>query len=147
MKQPRVRFLSRNPLVEFWFRVQEFLRTRRAFAKSEGLDPREYELLLMLKALAGRRSVNVSFIAENLFVHHHVAAGMVKDLARRGLVSAQRSQRDRRSLSLRLTREGDALLARIVERSVEGLASEGPEIIASLGRILGETRQALDNLR
>jgi DNA-binding MarR family transcriptional regulator len=72
---------------------------------------------------------------------------MVKDLARRGLVSAQRSQRDRRSLSLRLTREGDALLARIVERSVEGLASEGPEIIASLGRILGETRQALDNLR
>jgi DNA-binding MarR family transcriptional regulator len=127
--------------------VQEFLRTRRAFAKSEGLDPREYELLLMLKALAGRRSVNVSFIAENLFVHHHVAAGMVKDLARRGLVSAQRSQRDRRSLSLRLTREGDALLARIVERSVEGLASEGPEIIASLGRILGETRQALDNLR
>jgi DNA-binding MarR family transcriptional regulator len=147
VKQPRVRFLSRNPLVEFWFRVQEFLRTRRAFAKSEGLDPREYELLLMLKALAGRRSVNVSFIAENLFVHHHVAAGMVKDLARRGLVSAQRSQRDRRSLSLRLTREGDALLARIVERSVEGLASEGPEIIASLGRILGETRQALDNLR
>jgi len=123
--------------VEFWFRVQEFLRIRRSFAKSEGLDPREYELLLMLKALADRRSVNVSFIAENLFVHHHVAAGLVKDLAKRGLVSAQRSQRDRRCLSLRLTREGEALLARIVERSVEGLASEGPQMLSSLGRILG----------
>ena len=124
-------------MVEFWFRVQEFLRIRRSFAKSEGLDPREYELLLMLKALADRRSVNVSFIAENLFVHHHVAAGLVKDLAKRGLVSAQRSQRDRRCLSLRLTREGEALLARIVERSVEGLASEGPQMLSSLGRILG----------
>jgi len=123
--------------VEFWFRVQEFLRIRRSFAKSEGLDPREYELLLMLKALADRRSVNVSFIAENLFVHHHVAAGLVKDLAKRGLVSAQRSQRDRRCLSLRLTREGEALLARVVERSVEGLASEGPQMLSSLGRILG----------
>ncbi|HWH57474.1 MAG TPA: MarR family transcriptional regulator [Terriglobales bacterium] len=101
------------------------------------MDPREYELLLMLKALADRRSVNVSFIAENLFVHHHVAAGLVKDLAKRGLVSAQRSQRDRRCLSLRLTREGEALLARIVERSVEGLASEGPQMLSSLGRILG----------
>jgi len=137
VKQPRTRFGSRNPLVEFWFRVQEFLRIRRSFAKSEGLDPREYELLLMLKALADRRSVNVSFIAENLFVHHHVAAGLVKDLVKRGLVSAPRSQRDRRCLSLRLTREGEALLARVVERSVEGLASEGPQMLSSLGRILG----------
>ena len=75
VKQPKTKFVSRNALVDFWFRVQEFLRTRRAFAKSEGLDPREYELLLMLKALAGQRAVNVSFIAENLFIHHHVAAG------------------------------------------------------------------------
>lgn len=136
MKQPRTRFVSRNPLVEFWFRVQAFLRARRAFAKSEGLDPREYEVLLMLKALAGRRPVNVSFIAENLFVHHHVAAGMVKDLVKRGLVTAHRSQQDRRSLSLRLAARGESLLERIVNRSVEGLASEGPDIISSLGKIL-----------
>lgn len=137
MKQSRIRFSSRNPLVEFWFRVQQFLRTRRVFAESEGVDPREYELLLMLKALAGRRSVNVSLIAENLFVHHHVAAGLVKDLVKRGLVSAQRSQRDRRSLSLRLTSQGESLLERIVSRSVAGLASEGPQMLSSLGKILG----------
>lgn len=137
MKQSRIRFSSRTPLVEFWFRVQQFLRTRRVFAESEGLDPREYELLLMLKALAGRRSVNVSLIAENLFVHHHVAAGLVKDLVKRGLVSAQRSQRDRRSLSLRLTSQGESLLERIVSRSVAGLASEGPQMLSSLGKILG----------
>jgi len=142
VKQPKTDFVSRNPLVEFWFRVQAFLRTRRAFAKSEGLDSREYELLLMLKALAGRRSVNVSVIAENLFVHHHVAAGMVKDLVKRGLVAAHRSQQDRRSLSLRLTPQGESLLERIVKRSVEGLASEGPEIISSLGKILGERATA-----
>lgn len=138
MKQPRTHFVSRNALVEFWFRVQAFLRTRRGFAKSEGLDPREYELLLMLKALAGRRSVNVSFIAENLFVHHHVAAGMVKDLVKRGLVVAHRSQQDRRSLSLRLTAQGESLLERIVARSVDSLASEGPKIISSLGKILAQ---------
>jgi DNA-binding MarR family transcriptional regulator len=132
-----MRFSSRNPLVEFWFRVQQFLRTRRAFAQSEGLDPREYEVLLMLKALAGRGSVNVSFIAENLLVHHHVAAGLVKDLAKRGLLSAQRSQRDRRSLALRLTPQGESLLERIVGRSVAGLASEGPQMLSSLGKILG----------
>jgi DNA-binding MarR family transcriptional regulator len=147
MKQPRARFVSRNPLVEFWFRVQEFLRTRRAFAKSEGLDAREYELLLMLKAFGGRKLVNVSLIAESLFVHHHVAAGMVKDLAERGLIAAQRNQRDRRSLSLRLTRQGESLLQRVVERSVEHLASEGPGIISSLGKILGQAHRNLASAR
>lgn len=141
MKQPKTKIVSRNPLVDFWFRVQEFLRTRRAFAKSEGLDPREYELLLMLKALAGQRAVNISFIAENLFVHHHVAAGLVKGLANCGLISTQRSPRDRRSLSLHLTAQGESLLERIVVRSVDGLASEGPEMISSLGKILGNEQR------
>lgn len=141
MKQPKTKIVSRNPLVDFWFRVQEFLRTRRAFAKSEGLDPREYELLLMLKALAGQRAVNVSLIAENLFIHHHVAAGLVKGLANRGLISTQRSPRDRRSLSLRLTAQGESLLERIVARSVDGLASEGPLMISSLGKILGNEQR------
>lgn len=141
MKQPKTKFVSRNALVDFWFRVQEFLRTRRAFAKSVGLDPREYELLLTLKALAGQRAVNVSFIAENLFIHHHVAAGLVKDLANRGLISTQRSPRDRRSLSLRLTAQGESLLERVVARSVDGLASEGPQMISSLGKILGNEQR------
>lgn len=147
MKQPKTKIVSRNPLVDFWFRVQEFLRTRRAFAKSEGLDPREYELLLMLKALAGQRAVNISFIAENLFVHHHVAAGLVKGLANCGLISTQRSPRDRRSLSLHLTAQGESLLARIVVRSVDGLASEGPEMISSLGKILGEEHRNAAGVR
>jgi DNA-binding MarR family transcriptional regulator len=67
---------------------------------------------------------------------------MVKDLVKRGLVAAHRSQQDRRSLSLRLTPQGESLLERIVKRSVEGLASEGPEIISSLGKILGERATA-----
>lgn len=138
VKQPKTREASRNALVDFWFRVQAFLRTRRALAKSEGLDSREYELLLVLKAFADHRAVNVSLVAENLFVHHHVAAGMVKDMARRGLVVTQRSEHDRRSLSLRLTTEGELLLERIVARSVDGLASEGPDMISSLGKILGQ---------
>jgi len=142
MKQPVGRFASRNPLVEFWFRVQEFLRARKTFAKAEGLEGREYEMLLLLKAHDDVGAVNVSFIAEKLFIHHHVAAGIVKRLTQRGLIEAQRSAKDRRSLSLRLTSAGEALLERIVARSVEGLASEGPHILSSLGRILGDERRS-----
>lgn len=142
VKPAKIQLASRNALVEFWFRVQHFLRNRRAFAKAEGLDAREYELLLMLKASGGRKLVNVSLIAENLFVHHHVAAGMVKRLTRQGLVVTERSPMDRRSLSLHLTREGESLLSRIVARSVEGLASEGPEMRSSLDKILRSERRA-----
>ena len=141
MRQPRKRLVSRNALVEFWFCVQEFLRVRRRYAKAEGLEAREYELLLFLKAQAGRRSVNVSLIAENLLVHHHVAAAMVKRLGEKRLVVAERSAFDRRSLSLCLTAAGESLLQRIVARSVEGLAREGPEMISSLDKIIGDERR------
>ncbi len=141
MKQPRERFASRNPLVEFWFRVQEFLRVRKTLAKTEGLQGREYEVLLLLKAHDVVGSVNVSLIGEKLFIHHHIAAAMVKRLTHKGLVTAQRSAKDRRSLSLRLTPAGGALLERIVTRSVEQLASEAPHILVSLGKILGEERR------
>ncbi len=137
MMQPVERFASRNPLVEFWFRVQEFLRVRKRFAKSEGLEGREYEMLLLLKAHDEVGAVNVAYIAEKLFIHHHVAAGMVKRLTNKGVIAVQRSTKDRRSLSLRLTPAGESLLERIVARSVEGLAREGPHILSSLGRILG----------
>jgi DNA-binding MarR family transcriptional regulator len=142
VKQPSARTASRNALVGFWFRVQRFLRARKAFAREEGLDAREYELMLMLRALDGRASPNVSVIAENLFVQHHIAAALVKRLAAEGLVSLQRSNADRRSLSVRLTPAGESLLERVVNRSVEGLENEGPEMATALGRILRVDRQA-----
>jgi DNA-binding MarR family transcriptional regulator len=141
VKPLRRQFASRYPLIEFWFRVQEFLRTRRAFANSEGLRPREYELLLMLKTRADGRLMNVSFLAEHLFVHHHVAAAIVKRLSNRGLVAIRRNRADRRSLSLRLTRQGELLLERIVARSIQGLGKEGPDMISSLGKILREEQK------
>ncbi len=138
MKQPAAGIVTRSSLVEFWIRVQEFLHARRAFAKKEGLSAREYELLLIVKANAKHRLVNVSFIADRLFVQHHVAAGIVKRLAAKGLISIQRNKVDRRCLSFRLTAAGRSRLDRIVSRSVQGLADEGPRMMATLSKILRE---------
>jgi DNA-binding MarR family transcriptional regulator len=130
--------VSRSAMVEFWLRVQQFLLARRKIARNAGLESREYEVMLSLKACPEGTPPNVAFVAEKLLLHHHVAAKLVKRLVARGVISTAQSEMDRRSLALRLTPEGERLLQEIVERSIEGLQQEGPEILTTLSKILSE---------
>jgi DNA-binding MarR family transcriptional regulator len=137
MGQHSANVVSRSAMVEFWLRVQQFLLARRNIAKNAGLESREYEVMLTLKACPEGRCPNVAFVAEQLLLHHHVAAKLVKGLVARGIVVTARSKVDRRSLALRLSPVGDRLLEEIVERSVDGLREEGPEILRALTKLLG----------
>lgn len=130
---------ERESLIEFWFRVQHFLRVRSRISRAAGLHSREYELLLAVKAVPANRCASVSLMAERLCLQHPVTTNLVKSLVVKGLLCANRSTRDRRSLSLKLTPKGARLLRDIVTQSVNGLQSEGPGISAALRRTITRT--------
>lgn len=127
---------QKQSLIEFWFRVQEFLRVRARISRAAGLHAREYELLLAVKATPVSSGASVSLMAERLCLHQPIATTLVKSLVAKGLLLAQRSPRDRRSLALKLTPRGQRLLRRIVQQSVSGLQFEGPALTAALKRTL-----------
>ena len=131
---------SRGPLIEFWLRVQSFLQIRSNIARAAGLRSREYELLLAVKAVPDSHRASISVLAERLLLQHHVAAGMVKSLAKKGLLVAKRSPHDRRALSIQLTATGERLLREIVAKSLNGLQLEGPRIRMSLKRVIAGPR-------
>lgn len=129
---------ERESLIEFWFRVQHFLRVRARISRAAGLHSREYELLLAVKAVPPNNCASVSLMAERLCIHQPITTALVKSLVAKGLLRASRSPRDRRSLALKLTPRGAKLLRTIVTQSVHGLQAEGPGISGALRRTISQ---------
>lgn len=127
-------------LIEFWFRVQHFLRVRTRITRAAGLHSREYELLLAVKAVPAKKCASISLMAERLCLQHPVTTVLVKSLVAKGLLCADRSPRDRRSLALKVTPKGARLLRTIVTQSVNGLQAEGPPLSTALRKTIAQTR-------
>lgn len=125
---------EQESLMEFWLHLQDFLNSRRRAARAAGVAPSEYEVMLTLMAFSDS-DPNISTVGQRLLVQHRAAARLIKRLARQGMVRAQRSQHDRRSVVLRLTAKGQRVLNRLAANSLEKLATEAPPLVHSLRRM------------
>jgi DNA-binding MarR family transcriptional regulator len=128
----------RDPFLEFSLSVSGFLRASKRSASEAGLTVMEYDLLLALSAFPSSTCPNIAILCERLLIHHHVASEAVGRLADRELLRTRRSARDRRSVTLILSANGEALLKEIAVGSAEALREQGPRIAKSLGTLVGK---------
>jgi DNA-binding MarR family transcriptional regulator len=100
-----------------WFRYQlrQFLRFSEQAARRCGVTPQQHQLMLGVGGFTGRGWATISELAEFLQERHNAVVGLVDRAARKGLVSKQPGERDRRFVRVRLTAQGESLLARISE--------------------------------
>jgi DNA-binding MarR family transcriptional regulator len=127
-------------LATFRYQIRRFLRVRELAARSAGIEPQQYLVLLQLKGLASDGPTTIVRLAERLQVRHHTAVELVDRLARRGMVVRRRDERDRRGVMLRLTPRGESVLRRLALQSLAELETEGPALVALLGRLIGARR-------
>ena len=123
------------------YQIRRFLRVRELAARAAGIEPQQYVVLLQLKGLEAGGPTTVGTLAERLQVRHHSAVELVDRLARRGMVVRRRDQRDRRGVVLRLTPRGKAVIRRLALQSLAELETEGPALVALLGRLIGPRTQ------
>jgi DNA-binding MarR family transcriptional regulator len=123
-------------LAELRYQIRRFLRAREVAARSAGLSPQQYLLLLQIKGLQGRRPATVGVLAERLQIKHHAAVQLVDRLAEQGMVERQRTASDRRAVVVALRPAGAAALRRLAARSVADLETEGPALLALLRRLV-----------
>ena len=58
-------------LAEFRYPIRRFLRFSEQAARTTGLVPQQYQLLLALKGLPIERKATISELAERLQIKHH----------------------------------------------------------------------------
>jgi DNA-binding MarR family transcriptional regulator len=120
----------------FRFQIRRFLHFSEEAAKAEGLEPQQHQMLLSIRASDDHDGPTIGDLAEDLFVRHHSAVGLIDRLAERGLVERVRGQEDRRQVRVRLTSEGQEKLRRLARAHREELRNSGRALVETLGGLL-----------
>lgn len=119
--------------------TRRLLRSYLAFSEhaalAAGLEPRQYQLLLMLRGLTADGVASVSDLAEWLQVRHHSAVGLIDRMQARGLVERQSDPLDGRRVLVHLTQVGRSAL-----RSLAVLHRD------ELGRVASGLLKTFENL-
>ena len=92
--------------------LRSFLRSSEQIARSSGLTPQRYLLLLMIKGTAdGSEQSTVTELSTRLRLGQSTVTELVKRAEKAGLVERERSDVDARVAHVRLTAEGERRLA------------------------------------
>lgn len=121
-------------LAEFRHALRRFLAASEAISIGGGVTPQQYQALLAIKARAGA-AMTIKELAEQLLLTHHATVQLVDRLARGGLAAREPSSADRRSVLLKLTARGEALLGELAARHLEAMLAQEPALSASLRRL------------
>src|SRR5206468_404800 len=75
-----------HTLADFRYRLRRFLRARELAARTAGVAPQQYLVLLQIKGSYGRELPTIGVLAERLQTQHHGVVQLVDRLVERGMV-------------------------------------------------------------
>jgi DNA-binding MarR family transcriptional regulator len=123
-------------LADLRYQLRRFLGCGEEAARSAGVEPQQYALLLQLKGLEGRRIATIGALAERLQIRHHSAVELVDRLVARRMVDRRRNGDDGRAVEVALRPAGQAVLRRLALYSTAELRSDGPALVSVLKRLI-----------
>src|SRR5579864_2231324 len=140
----RTRGLDRKEceiLAAFRYTLRRFLSFSEAAAGEVGLAPQQYQALLAIKGCAGRESVTINELAQQLLIKHNSAVGLVDRLENEGLVTRKTALEDRRKVNVKLTAKGSRIFGKLAAAHRLELQRVGPDLsrfLAYFSRPQGE---------
>ena len=123
-------------LAEFRYHIRCYLNLGDRAARTAGIEPRQYQLLLAIKGLPRNSSPTVSTLAEQLQVRHHSAVELIIRAERRGLVSRRRSPKKASNVLVELTSKGEQMLRKVAAIRLEELQIDGPHLVRTLRKLI-----------
>ncbi len=100
-------------LSEFRYQMRRFERFSERAARSQGVTPLQYLMLLHIKGYPGREYAHVGELAERLQAQPHGVVALITRCEARGLVYRRPSKRDGREVEVHLLKKGERLLVRL----------------------------------
>jgi DNA-binding MarR family transcriptional regulator len=134
-------------MAELRYQIRRFLRFSELTAREVGLEPQQYQLMLVLKGPPNDFRGRMGEVAERLQIQHHSTVELVDRLARRGMVRRRRGTDDRREVLLELTPKGDKILRELAIRHREELRLVGPEMVSALKKIVKDIERPQSSAR
>ncbi|HLZ96737.1 MAG TPA: MarR family winged helix-turn-helix transcriptional regulator [Steroidobacteraceae bacterium] len=100
-------------LSEFRYQMRRFERFSERAARSHGVTPLQYLMLLHIKGYPGREYAYVGELAERLQAQPHGVVALITRCEARGFVQRRPSERDGREVEVHLLKKGERLLVKL----------------------------------
>jgi DNA-binding MarR family transcriptional regulator len=123
-------------LAELRYRIRLFLREGDAAARTAGLEPQQYLMLLAIRGLPEGVEATIRTLAERLALKHHSAVELLDRLEVHGLVRRSRSRDDRRRVMVSLMPRGERMLAEVVRQRISELRGMGAVLVEAMDALL-----------
>jgi DNA-binding MarR family transcriptional regulator len=125
---------SYQGLAGFRLALRRFLAAAEAISKAAGVTQQQYQALLAIKTWPSQ-TMTMGDLAEQLMLTHHAAVQLVNRMTKAGVAERAPSSTDRRSVLLRLTPAGEALIDRLAGLHLSEILRQEPQITRSLRRL------------
>ena len=133
--KPQVTLADIRALAEFRYQIHRYLGLSDQAARSAGLLPGQYRLLLITKGLPEGIEPTIGSLAERLGLRHHSTVELVDRLEQRGLIYRERSEHHRSFVFVRITPKGEKLLQKLVVSRKKELQKAGPILVKALNTL------------
>jgi len=134
-------------MAELRYQIRRFLHFSELTARKAGLEPQQYQLMLVLKGPPDGFRSCIGEVADRLQIQHHSTVELVDRLSRRGMVRRRRGIEDRREVLIELTPKGEKVLRELALRHRDELRLAGPEMVDALKKLLREPYEDSSNTR
>nr|HEV7955041.1 MarR family transcriptional regulator [Candidatus Acidoferrales bacterium] len=129
-------------LAEFRYQIRLFLADSDETARSAGLEPEQFQLLLAVRGMPRGSSATIQRLASRLLVRHNTAVERVDRLARMGLLRRTHSRTDHRVVFVDLSARGKRIVEKLARKRVQELRRNGHELIAALTKVISSRRKS-----
>ncbi len=123
-------------LADFRFRLRYFLHVSQAAAEEMGLHNQQYQLLQCVGGMPEGMTPTIANVAARMLLKHNSAVELVDRSVEQGLLRRSGDEADHRRILLRVTPQGERMLALLAEFHTRELEQSGPELVRALNRIL-----------
>jgi|SRR5580704_9847518 DNA-binding MarR family transcriptional regulator len=129
-------------LAEFRYQIRLFMADSDETARSAGLEPEQFQLLLAVRGMPEGNSATIQHLASRLLVRHNTAVERIDRLARMGLLRRTHSRTDHRVVFIALSPRGKRIVEKLARKRVQELRRSGHELIAALTKVISPARPA-----
>jgi DNA-binding MarR family transcriptional regulator len=132
-------------LADFRYQIRRFLHFSEGAAVQEGIEPRQHQALIAIKAMPPEAICTIGTLAHQLLLQHQSTVGLVDRMERRGLVARIPAPEDGRQVIVVLTRQGEDILNRLSLTHHAELEERAPELARSLQAIMRRAKSTKSN--
>ena len=147
-KQSRPLYSQENLclLADLRFHLRRFLAFSETAAAEHGTRAQHYQLLQVIAAAPAEKPVTIAYVAERMILRHNSAVELVDRAEQEGHLVREGDPIDHRRTLLRITPQGEQLIASLLEVHLHGLHELAPEMARSL-RALSPALHVVSHLK